>query len=167
MGLAQLHHPRQKHAIDDKTWKSPQAFHNLNSRDGVWVAITWQRFSLHVQNQSACALRQKGQEMDRVISPANLSGFSPLISTGWVLCVFAQTSLCVCAQVRMCVHVHKVPLAVSTVQSGCLLWSTVYSFYPKEDLRGDCPEKDIVEGNSRKNKYSKSCLQDLKVLQSA
>lgn len=133
MGLAQLHHPRQKHAIDDKTWKSPQAFHNLNSRDGVWVAITWQRFSLHVQNQSACALRQKGQEMDRVISPANLSGFSPLISTGWVLCVFAQTSVCVCAQVRMCVHVHK---------SACVCMSTrSLSLFPQYSLDASCDQQ--------------------------
>lgn len=38
--------------------------------------------SLHVQKQLACAIRQKGQEMDKVISPINLPGFSPLINVG-------------------------------------------------------------------------------------
>lgn len=86
LGLVQLHHPRKKHAIDDKTWKSPQAFHNLNYRNGVWVAITWQGFFLHVQKQLAWAIKQKDLVMDRFITPTNLPGLSPLINMGGEFC---------------------------------------------------------------------------------
>lgn len=84
--------------------------------------------------------------------------------------------LCVCLYLCVCVHkrvrVHKVHLTVFTgcsldASCGQHLWSAVYSFYLKSDLRCDCPVKDLVKGNSGKNKYRKSCLQDPNVLQSA
>lgn len=70
--------------------------------------------------------------------------------------VFAHTCVCACPQGPSC--------SVSTVQSWCLLWWTVCSFYLRSDLRHDCPLEGLVEGNSGKNKYSKGWIQDPKVL---